>query len=321
MQGGDIVSEVLDGRGGKSSTSLPYRLRPLTTSNVDPPRFRGSRAGIFLLAIETTCDETAAAVLEGPRPPRIGVPRIRSSVVASQVGLHQRYGGVVPEIASREHVRQILPMIDEALRRAGVSLARPGRRRRGDAAGPRRCPGRRPDGGQGAGPGARDPADRRRPPRGSSLRLPARLSRPRGLPVHRPGRLGRAHQPLSSAAARSSTSRWAARPTTRRARRSTRWPACSAWDIPAVPRSSAWPRGRNPAAFAFPRSFLHDDRLDLQFLGPEDGRPLRPPRSECAVREIPTDDEADQRRGRELPGGRRRRHRGQDAPGAGADRV
>jgi N6-L-threonylcarbamoyladenine synthase len=78
--------------------------------------------GLVLLAIETTCDETGAAVLEGPRPPRVGVPRILSSVVASQVGLHQRYGGVVPEIASRAHVRQILPMIDEALRRAGVSL-------------------------------------------------------------------------------------------------------------------------------------------------------------------------------------------------------
>ena len=76
---------------------------------------------MILLAIETTCDETAAAVLEGSAPPGSGVPRILSSVVASQVGLHQRYGGVVPEIASRAHVRQILPMIDEALRRAGVS--------------------------------------------------------------------------------------------------------------------------------------------------------------------------------------------------------
>src|SRR5262249_36871929 len=76
----------------------------------------------ILLAIETTCDETAAAVLAGPRPPQVGVPRILSSVVASQVGLHQRYGGVVPEIASRAHLRQILPMIDEALRRADVSL-------------------------------------------------------------------------------------------------------------------------------------------------------------------------------------------------------
>ncbi len=76
---------------------------------------------VILLAIETTCDETAAAVLEAPDPPAVGVPRILSSVVASQVGLHARYGGVVPEIASRAHVRQILPMIDEALRRAGVT--------------------------------------------------------------------------------------------------------------------------------------------------------------------------------------------------------
>jgi N6-L-threonylcarbamoyladenine synthase len=77
---------------------------------------------ILLLAIETTCDETGAAVLEGPSPPDFGVPTIRSSVVASQIDLHQRFGGVVPEIAAREHVRQILPVIDEALRRAGVSL-------------------------------------------------------------------------------------------------------------------------------------------------------------------------------------------------------
>src|ERR1700678_1697469 len=80
------------------------------------------RDSLIFLAIETTCDETAAAVLEGARPPRTGVPRIRSSVVASQVGLHQRYGGVVPEIASREHGRQVLPIIDEALRAAAVSL-------------------------------------------------------------------------------------------------------------------------------------------------------------------------------------------------------
>jgi N6-L-threonylcarbamoyladenine synthase len=87
-----------------------------------PPGDGQDRPVDLLLAIETTCDETAAAVLEGPRPPLVGVPRIRSSVVASQVGLHQRYGGVVPEIASRAHVRQVLPMIDEALSRAGVAL-------------------------------------------------------------------------------------------------------------------------------------------------------------------------------------------------------
>jgi N6-L-threonylcarbamoyladenine synthase len=77
---------------------------------------------LVFLAIETTCDETGAAVLEGPRPPDVGVPVIRSSVVASQIDLHERFGGVVPEIASRAHVRQLLPVVDEALRRAGISL-------------------------------------------------------------------------------------------------------------------------------------------------------------------------------------------------------
>ncbi len=81
------------------------------------------RDDLILLAIETTCDETAAAVLVGPRPPAQGVPRIVSSIVASQVALHEPYGGVVPEIASREHLRQVLPTIDQALRAANVCLA------------------------------------------------------------------------------------------------------------------------------------------------------------------------------------------------------
>jgi len=61
-----------------------------------PTTRMSARDDLIFLAIETTCDETAAAVLEGPRPPRTGVPRIRSSVVASQVGLHQRYGAWCP---------------------------------------------------------------------------------------------------------------------------------------------------------------------------------------------------------------------------------
>lgn len=68
-----------------------------------------------LLAIETTCDETAAAVIAEP-------DSVLSSVVASQDDLHQRFGGVVPEIASRAHLERILPVIDEALRRADTSL-------------------------------------------------------------------------------------------------------------------------------------------------------------------------------------------------------
>ncbi len=68
-----------------------------------------------LLGIETSCDETAAAVLEG-------TTALRSSVVASQVDLHARYGGVVPELASRRHLERLGPVIDEALDRAGTSL-------------------------------------------------------------------------------------------------------------------------------------------------------------------------------------------------------
>jgi N6-L-threonylcarbamoyladenine synthase len=67
-----------------------------------------------LLAIETTCDETAAAVVSRSRD-------ILSNVVASQEQLHARWHGVVPELASRAHVEQIVTVIDEAIRRSGVN--------------------------------------------------------------------------------------------------------------------------------------------------------------------------------------------------------
>ena len=67
-----------------------------------------------LLAIETTCDETAAAVISRRR-------EVLSSVVASQDALHARWRGVVPEVASRAHVERIIPVIDEAVERAGVA--------------------------------------------------------------------------------------------------------------------------------------------------------------------------------------------------------
>jgi N6-L-threonylcarbamoyladenine synthase len=67
-----------------------------------------------LLAIETTCDETAAAVISRSR-------EVLSSVVASQEQLHARWRGVVPELASRAHVERIMPVIDEAVARAGIA--------------------------------------------------------------------------------------------------------------------------------------------------------------------------------------------------------
>jgi N6-L-threonylcarbamoyladenine synthase len=69
----------------------------------------------YFLGIETSCDETAAAVFTDE-------PAILSSVVASQIDLHARFGGVVPEVAARAHLQRLLPVIDEALGKAGVRL-------------------------------------------------------------------------------------------------------------------------------------------------------------------------------------------------------
>ncbi len=65
-----------------------------------------------ILGIETSCDETAAAIVEDGS-------RIISNVVASQIDIHARYGGVVPEVASRQHLLAIIPVISQAM--AGVS--------------------------------------------------------------------------------------------------------------------------------------------------------------------------------------------------------
>jgi len=69
-----------------------------------------------ILGIESSCDETAAAVVVNGR-------QILSSVVASQIDIHRKYGGVVPELASREHLRQIVPVVREALEQAGLNLS------------------------------------------------------------------------------------------------------------------------------------------------------------------------------------------------------
>jgi N6-L-threonylcarbamoyladenine synthase len=70
---------------------------------------------VRILGIESSCDETAAAVVADGR-------EILSSVVASQIDVHRKYGGVVPELASREHLRQIVPVVREAMEQAGIRL-------------------------------------------------------------------------------------------------------------------------------------------------------------------------------------------------------
>ena len=67
------------------------------------------------MAIETSCDETSVAIVENGKI-------IRSNVISSQIETHQRYGGVVPEVASRKHVESITWMLEEAVEKAGVSL-------------------------------------------------------------------------------------------------------------------------------------------------------------------------------------------------------
>ena len=70
----------------------------------------------LILGIESSCDETAAAIVADGR-------RVLSSIVASQTGIHRKYGGIVPELASREHLRRIVPVVREAVEQAGVQLA------------------------------------------------------------------------------------------------------------------------------------------------------------------------------------------------------
>ncbi len=74
---------------------------------------------MYFLGIETSCDETAAAIFNDE-------PAILSNVIASQTDLHARYGGVVPEVAARAHLQRLLPVIDEALKQAGIRLDQAG---------------------------------------------------------------------------------------------------------------------------------------------------------------------------------------------------
>ena len=70
---------------------------------------------ILILGIESSCDETAAAVVKNGR-------EVLSNVINSQIEIHKRYGGVVPEIASRCHIEAVNTVIDEALEKAGVTF-------------------------------------------------------------------------------------------------------------------------------------------------------------------------------------------------------
>lgn len=70
---------------------------------------------MFVLGIETSCDETAVAVFDGKK--------VLSDIVSSQTDIHNKYGGIVPELASRRHIEMLLPVVDKALEGSGVALS------------------------------------------------------------------------------------------------------------------------------------------------------------------------------------------------------
>jgi N6-L-threonylcarbamoyladenine synthase len=71
---------------------------------------------MLILGIDTSCDDTSAAVVQGGR-------KILSNVVSGQSDIHSTYGGIVPELASRRHIEMIIPVVDEALKQAGISFS------------------------------------------------------------------------------------------------------------------------------------------------------------------------------------------------------
>lgn len=76
---------------------------------------------MYILGVETSCDETAAAVVKADQ--KTGRLAVLSNVISSQIEIHKKYGGVVPEVAAREHVLNILPVITEALQTAKIKPA------------------------------------------------------------------------------------------------------------------------------------------------------------------------------------------------------
>src|SRR3984893_3323695 len=82
-------------------------------------------SAMLILGIETSCDETSAAVVEETGD--LARPwAIRSNVVASQVPIHREWGGVVPELASRQHIRDICGVVERALKQAGTTWSQLG---------------------------------------------------------------------------------------------------------------------------------------------------------------------------------------------------
>ncbi len=104
----EVIEAEREGRKGRAREGRNVDV----TLSMEDVRLSDEQNGL-ILGIESSCDETAAAVVRGGR-------EVLSNVVASQMKMHALYGGVVPELASREHLRNIVPVVREALRQANI---------------------------------------------------------------------------------------------------------------------------------------------------------------------------------------------------------
>ncbi len=100
---------------GAACIWCPWSARRLEP--VDPGGGRYTARPVKVLGIESSCDETGVALVEVEGP---GTPRLLAHALYSQVDMHQAYGGVVPELASRDHVRRVIPLLRQVLQQAGV---------------------------------------------------------------------------------------------------------------------------------------------------------------------------------------------------------
>ena len=225
---------------------------------------------VLVLGIESSCDETGAAVVDERRA------RARGRR-AEPGALHATYGGVVPELASRDHLPNVGPVVREALARAGRTLADDRRHRRDESPGPRRRAARRRAGGEGTRVGARASrssasitswatcsrsscgAAKDDPPRPAlSLRGAARVGRAHGdLPRRRPAR----RRPSRSSARRA---------TTPPARPSTRSRSCSGSVTRAGRSWTSWPRRGDASRVTLSRSDGARQVARVELLGHQD---------------------------------------------------
>ena len=181
-----------------------------------------------MLGIETSCDETSAAVVTDTD----GTWTIGSNIVASQVAIHREWGGIVPEIASRQHIRDICGVVRSALDTAKTELTEHRCDRRHARARPRGIPARRrlvcevPRGFAGSSAGGRASSC-------GSYRVAVPAARRSAAAARRARRVRRAHQLVSREGAWRRTRASAGRGMTRRERRTTRSRGCLASAIRA----------------------------------------------------------------------------------------